>query len=189
MQPELYQWTGWLWLTFLTVWIAGMISNRRTIRTDSAPINIFHRLLLVGAYFLCFARYDSGSLGWRFSPPSPGIAWLGFSVTFVGLAFAVGARFYLGRNWSSSVTIKQDHTLACTGPYALVRHPIYTGILLGMLGTALLQGKWRSLLGVALAFCSFWIKSGREERFMLQQFGDRYAQYRERVKRLVPFVL
>src|SRR5579884_4274235 len=158
-----------------------MLVRRQTIRRDSISFTLVHRLLAFAAWFFCFIPYDFGPLNHRFAPKSQVLSWLGLCLTAAGLAFAIEARLYLGGNWSSAVTIKQDHTLVRSGPYALARHPIYSGFILGLFGTALVQAQWRSLVGVGLLFCAFWIKSGREETFMLERFGDEYVQYRQQV--------
>ena len=90
-------------------------------------------------------------------PPSAGWFWLGLALVVLGLAFSVAARVWLGGNWSSMVTLKQDHELIRSGPYRWVRHPIYTGLLLAILGSAIALGEWRGLIALALvtvAFCA-----------------------------------
>jgi protein-S-isoprenylcysteine O-methyltransferase Ste14 len=111
------------------------------------------------------------------------------ALTLAGAGFAIWARAYLGRNWSAIVTIKEDHRMVRSGPYALVRHPIYSGFLLALLGSALALGEVRGLVAVALAFLAWWFKSRLEEQFMEQRFGAEYAVYKRRVKALIPFVL
>jgi protein-S-isoprenylcysteine O-methyltransferase Ste14 len=115
--------------------------------------------------------------------------WLGASVTIAGLLFAVWAREHLGRNWSSSVTIKQGHELITTGPYAVVRHPIYTGILTGFLGMAIAISQVRGFIVFALFLLAFWIKLRREEQWMRSQFGEVYVTYAHQTAALVPYVL
>ena len=114
---------------------------------------------------------------------------LGAALTFAGFAFAIWARVWIAGNWSSNVTLKRDHELIVEGPYAFVRHPIYTGILLALIGTALAIGEWRAALGVVIACAAYWRKLKIEEAVMRRQFGEAYAQYAERVPALVPFVL
>ena len=89
---------------------------------------------------------------------------------------------------SSNVVLKQDHTLVRSGPYRIVRHPIYSGILLGMLGSAIQRGGIRCFAGVLICVFSFWLKTRAEEQFMVQQFGEEYLLYRLKVKALVPFI-
>jgi protein-S-isoprenylcysteine O-methyltransferase Ste14 len=85
--------------------------------------------------------------------------------------------------------VKRDHQLVLRGPYVLVRHPIYSGLLLGMLGTAITAGEVRGLVGFAILFYAWLAKSRVEEAFMTEQFGMQYTQYRQRVKAIIPFVL
>ena len=114
---------------------------------------------------------------------------LGAALTFAGIAFAIWARVWIAGNWSSDVTLKRNHELIVSGPYAFVRHPIYTGILLALTGTALAVGEWRGLLAVVLAGAAFWRKLGIEEAVMRRQFGEAYTGYAERVSALIPFIL
>ena len=87
------------------------------------------------------------------------------------------------------MTRKEDHRIVDTGPYALVRHPIYTGLLLSGFATAIARGTVESLIGVVIVLAGFWIKARLEERFLSQDLGPDYAAYRARVKMLVPFLL
>jgi protein-S-isoprenylcysteine O-methyltransferase Ste14 len=102
---------------------------------------------------------------------------------------AIRARFQLGGNWSAIVAVKRGHTLVQTGPYAAVRHPIYAGLLLAMLGTAIGYGEAGGFLGVVVAFAGFLAKARSEEWFLLTEFGEDYREYRTRVRALIPFVL
>jgi protein-S-isoprenylcysteine O-methyltransferase Ste14 len=145
-------------------------------------------VLSVLAFLLVFSqRFASGPLGRAFMPASELGSQVGLAMTFIGLAFAAWARFQLGGNWSSDVTVKENHTLILKGPYAIVRHPIYTGFILGMLGMALIINEVRGLLGVIVLFVAFLLKSRNEESFMRQTFGE-YPQYQRRVKALIPFI-
>jgi protein-S-isoprenylcysteine O-methyltransferase Ste14 len=125
----------------------------------------------------------------RFLPFSAWSFWSGAAITAVGLLFSVWARRHLGKNWSQAVTVKQNHELITSGPYALVRHPIYTGLLLGFLGSAVARGEWRGLLAVALVFGALWNKLKLEEKVMRAQFGGPYETYSRRVAALVPYIV
>ena len=106
-----------------------------------------------------------------------------------GLLFSVWARIHLGRNWSRSVTIKRDHELIITGPYKLVRHPIYTGLLVAFFGTAFAVAEVRAMAAFALVGLSLWLKLRLEEKWMRAEFGAKYEEYSGHVAALVPYVL
>jgi protein-S-isoprenylcysteine O-methyltransferase Ste14 len=114
---------------------------------------------------------------------------LGTGIVAFGLAFAIWARWTIGRNWSGTVTLKQGHELIRSGPYRWVRHPIYTGLLLGFLGSAIALGEWRGLLALLIVFVALWRKLRLEERWMEEVFGDQYIRYRVEVSALIPFIL
>jgi len=177
-------WTGWL-----VYWWVAARDVKNTIRRESLPSWLLHSVPLIIAVLLLGAQRVPGFLGERILPLAAWPFWLGLSITAAGMLFSVWARMHLGRNWSASVTIKQGHELITNGPYALVRHPIYTGLLLAFLGTGLALGDWRGLLAFALATAALWRKLRFEERWMRQQFGDAYAAYSKRVAGLVPFIL
>jgi protein-S-isoprenylcysteine O-methyltransferase Ste14 len=105
-----------------------------------------------------------------------------------GIAFSIWARRHIAGWWSSTVTLKRDHQLIRTGPYRWVRHPIYTGLLLGLLGTAVAAGQWRSCLGVGMIAVALLRKIAIEERFLRDAFPDEYDRYRREVAALIPFV-
>jgi len=135
----------------------------------------------------------NGALGWnwlnqRVVPAGRTSTAAGYGLLLAGMVFAGWARLFLGGNWSSNVTLKQDHTLVRSGPYRIVRHPIYTGLLVALLGTAIALGELRCFLGVLLSAIAWKIKSISEETLMVQEFGDQYARYREQVKGLVPYL-
>jgi protein-S-isoprenylcysteine O-methyltransferase Ste14 len=103
------------------------------------------------------------------------------------MLFSVWARVHLGGNWSGIVTIKHDHELIASGPYAIVRHPIYTGLLVAFIGSAMARGEWRGVLAVLIAWVALWRKLRLEERWMGERFGQQYEAYCRRVPALLPF--
>lgn len=113
---------------------------------------------------------------------------LGIAVLLAGLAFAIWARVHIGRNWGVPMTRKTDPELVTTGPYHLVRHPIYSGILLGGVGTAIALG-WFWFIAVGIMGVYFFYSATVEERFMTSQFPDAYPAYKRSTKMLLPFVL
>jgi protein-S-isoprenylcysteine O-methyltransferase Ste14 len=145
--------------------------------------------LITIAFALLFSsRLRVGVLAIQVVPDADWTRYLGLVLTVAGVLFAIWGRASLGRNWSGVVSIKQEHHLVQHGPYAIVRHPIYSGFLLAMLGTALADGQTGCLIAVALAFLAWWLKSRTEEEFLAAQFGDAYTNYQARVRALVPFV-
>jgi len=113
---------------------------------------------------------------------------VGLAITVIGLGFAVWARLHIGRNWDALVALKENHQLVRTGPYAIVRHPIYSGFISATLGTAIAQGDVGGLISTALIAIAWGYKSRVEEAFMIEAFGAEYEQYRREVKALIPFV-
>ena len=145
-------------------------------------------LIVLGFTLLGSDRLNAGWLGERFLPQTPGLPIAGLALTIAGCLFAIWARITLGSNWSGRATVKAGHELITTGPYALSRHPIYTGLLVASLGTALAAAEWRCVLGLALIVLAFAVKIGQEEHFMMLTFPDTYPSYRRRVRALIPGV-
>lgn len=182
--------TEYSWYVLIAVWLVGAFTAKVQVRTQPIGPRLIHSLVLLAAFFMLFtSAFDGGSLGRRFVPRSDAIAFAGAVLTVLGIAFAIWARFFLGTNWSAAPAVKQDHHLVRHGPYALVRHPIYSGLLLAMFGTALSVGKWRCLVGLAIVGVAWHVKSRTEERYMEEEFGSEYVRYRREVKGLIPFVL
>ena len=179
-----------LWIAFLLYWQIKAIDTKTTQRLEPAASRILRVLIfLVAIVLLSTTRIP---LRWLYLPLWPqGLLafWLGAAVTIAGLLFAVWAREHLGSNWSRSVTIKQGHELITTGPYAVVRHPIYTGILIGFLGMAIAISQARGFIVVLLIFLAFWLKLRMEEQWMRSQFGEMYAAYAGHTAALVPYLL
>jgi protein-S-isoprenylcysteine O-methyltransferase Ste14 len=180
-----------LWLAWIAYWRISAADVKPAQRQESPGSRAAHMLpLLVGAVLL-WIRGDpeDGWLFHRIFPRSATLFWVGAAITAAALGFSAWARMHLGRNWSATVTVKQDHELIRTGPYAIVRHPIYTGVLFGFIGTALAIGQWRGVLAVVIVFAAFWRKLRLEERWMSETFGEQYRSYRARTRALIPFLL
>lgn len=179
----------WAWIIF---WFVFSRNVKATVRRQAVLPRLVDAALLICVFVLLWAqRLPVPGLMQRFLPGTQWQLWvpLGAVLTLVGLLFTVWARVRLGRNWSGVITVKADHELVTGGPYGLVRHPIYSGLALAIIGTALAIGQWRGVLAIALAFIVFVERMIVEERFMRQQFGAAYDDYALRVRAFVPGVI
>jgi protein-S-isoprenylcysteine O-methyltransferase Ste14 len=178
-----------VWIVFVLYWQIKAADTKTTQRIEPAGSRILRIFIfLIAIALLSIPRIPLPWLYVQLWPQGYWPFWLGAAITVAGLLFAVWARKYLGRNWSSSVTIKQDHELITTGPYALVRHPIYTGILTGFLGTAIALSQVRGFIALVVMFLVFLAKFRREEEWMRSQFGETYVTYAHRTAALVPYL-
>lgn len=178
-----------LWACWAIYWCVAALGVKAPERREPLASQLTHMGPLALAALLLFThRLAPGILDRRFVPASAWVFWLGALLTALGLAFTVWARVRLGREWSGTVTVKRGHELVTAGPYALVRHPIYTGLLLAFVGSALANGRWRAVLAVLIAGLALWRKLRLEERWMTERFGEAYRAYRARVPALVPFL-
>lgn len=143
---------------------------------------------MIAGFTMVYGNYMSfGWLGSRFLPSWTWIPYLGLAINLTGIIFAIVARSWLGTNWSGAVTIKKGHELIRTGPYAITRHPIYTGLLFGLLGATIIVGEWRSLTGAIFLFVAIQLKIGTEEKMLREAFPE-YEEYRRHTKKLIPLI-
>jgi protein-S-isoprenylcysteine O-methyltransferase Ste14 len=190
MEMNPLEWIRLIWVAVGIYWLVEARGGKKVAKTEPTASRVLHLVLIAAAFALLFAEFPRvGILGARWLPLQSWFGWLGFGLTAAGCAFAVWARLHLGANWSATVTVKKEHELVRSGPYTVVRHPIYSGFLLAILGTAVALGEVRGVLALLLAFVGWFTKSQTEEKFMSEQFGPAYVRYRQEVKRLIPFVL
>ncbi len=176
------------WLVFFAVWLSLSQNVKPTVKTESPLSRVAHLLPLAISFFLLVdaSAVAVPLLRQRFVPVLPWLADLGAGLTVAGVAFAIWARVTLGQNWSASVMQKSGHELITGGPFHYVRHPIYTGMLAGLIGPALAVGEWRGVLAVLISWLALWRKYRLEERFMVELFGTQYLDYQREVPALVP---
>ena len=178
------------WIVWLAYWIVATRTTNQTRRREGAVSRLSHYgPLILGGLLLGIPNILGPALDRPFHAAT--MLWLLLAIALVipGLGFSALVRAYLGRNWSPEVTVKHHHELVRDGPYAVVRHPIYTGILLALIGTALMIGNWRVLIGLALVAAAILRKLTIKERFMAEHFGEDYARYRAEVPALIPFLV
>jgi protein-S-isoprenylcysteine O-methyltransferase Ste14 len=177
------------WLFWAISWTAAAAWSDRTVKAPARRHQIVYRLLAAAGFILLFGVYRETVLERELWGGSDALAWTMVALTLAGLLFTWWARVHLGRLWSSDVARKADHHVVDTGPYGIVRHPIYTGILLASIGTAGLRATAGAWLGAGLMTMGWYIKARLEEQFLREQLGaEQYGSYARRVPMLVPFL-
>ena len=184
-----YQIITWSWVLFIVYWSINAFRVKAVAEHQSWAESLSYRLPATVGAGLLWVQASPRPLQTVITPHNYAVRLTGAVLCVAGLGTAIWARRTLAGNWSSNVTFKQGHELVKTGPYRFARHPIYTGLLLMVLGTALAGARLHSWLGAGLLFISFWIKLKAEEVVMLRHFPDQYPAYRNEVKAIVPFIL
>lgn len=177
----------WLWGAWFLSWmIAASWSNRTMARSPRGSERGYRIVTLLGMSLLFVGRRSIGQ-GPRLWDAPVQAGWCLVAVAIAGFAFCWWARIHLGRMWSGSVTRKVDHHIVDTGPYAVVRHPIYTGIIIAAAATAALEGRPVAFAGLVLVILGFWIKAKLEEQFLRDELGaEAYDTYARRTAMLLP---
>ena len=189
------------WVVFIGVWIVLSFGVKHDIKRSGFSSwwsqNYLLRLIVLALGVFVATRILTGTANSTkadavifgntlFTPPIT-LGWIAAVLSVAGVGFAIWARIYLGRNWSSAPAVKENHELVTTGPYAYVRHPIYTGLILTALGTAL-TGTIFGIGVLVVAAGVFFRRIGKEERIMLELFPDTYPAYQARTKTLIPWI-
>ena len=180
-----------MWKALGFIWLVGMLFRRPTAGSLRQSIGSFVFQSCLAALGLGLMLTDWFRFGWlaiRFIPDNLWIQYVGFTLTVAGCILAIWARITLGGNWSARPSLQQDHTLVEQGPYAFARHPIYSGFVLAFLGTTIVIGEVRTILGLAVILIRLFLKMTQEEQLMLRAFPRAYPDYRRRVKALIPGV-
>ena len=176
-----------IWLIWVVGWWLGALRTAKSVNRESPGSQLSYTIFnWIGAALLFFTPIRDRIFTRALYPLSLTVAWIGVVFVAVGLAYAVWARFHLGRLWSAVVTVKAEHRIVKTGPYTITRHPIYTGMLLAVVGTVVARDTFGALLGGALIATGLVLKVRREERMLLDHFGADYQAYQQEVPRLVP---
>jgi protein-S-isoprenylcysteine O-methyltransferase Ste14 len=176
-----------LWYAIGALWLVMAFNTKKTIKRRGFTFRFV--LLVLVASFLLRSHSNVHKIHEHLWAPTAALGWLGVALMIVGASFGVWARFTIGTNWSGDVTLKEDHELIQRGPYALVRHPIYTALFTMLLGTALAFGQYETAVIFVVAVVVFAFKMRAEERLMTEAFPDQYPEYRQRVKAIIPFIV
>jgi protein-S-isoprenylcysteine O-methyltransferase Ste14 len=175
------------WILFALYWLLAAIGVKKTAKRQNPAERMLYIVFMAAGFFLlCQENPNWGPLNRRFLPDHPWLAWLGSALCAAGVLFATWARRTIGKDWSAEVQIKAGHQLIRSGPYAHIRHPIYTGLLVATLGTALLIGEYRGLLAVALFLVGFTRKARKEESFLAEEFGPAFEEHRRHTGFFLP---
>jgi protein-S-isoprenylcysteine O-methyltransferase Ste14 len=188
------------WDIWAVTWIVAALWTGRTLKRPGFNSELLYRAIALAGFILLLGvavhvrnghiqlTSFSGVLGTQYWMAPLAVNWAMVGVTALGFVFAWWARIHLGRLWSGRITRKEGHHVVDTGPYAIVRHPIYTGIILGAAATTVVLGNLHAILGTVLLIVGYWIKAKLEERFLREELGpEAYDAYRRRVPMLVPF--
>ncbi len=183
VSPE--PWLFILWIFWGAIWLGAALwtagFRRRPVEQSEWRLSLV--VVLIPALFLW-----TRTAGWLHRPHLPGFFVLpGLLVCALGMAFSFWARFSLNRNWSGMAVIRSGHELVEKGPYRYVRHPIYSGLLLSLAGTALAQGLPLRWVGVwLLSLLAVWFKILGEERLLAERFGEEFKAFRQSTPALLP---
>ncbi|HUW64361.1 MAG TPA: isoprenylcysteine carboxylmethyltransferase family protein [Spirochaetia bacterium] len=187
---DLYLVSSGLWLAFWVLWLVwGMITTRqrRVVKGQrGGTLPVWAIVLAVILFRRYFLTHFLGSALW---PGNLTTVIAGLLLELLGLAVAVWARYYLGSFWSGSVVLREGHKVVDTGPYRLVRHPIYSGILLALVGSFLMEGATFWLVALTAGALGMWWKAWSEERLLTTELGEEYVSYRQRTRMLIPWLL
>jgi protein-S-isoprenylcysteine O-methyltransferase Ste14 len=177
---------GGLWAIFVLYWLFSAFKRKKTKQREDPLQRLLYVIPLVLSFYLLRDYPVWSWLYTRFVPDTVTAQWIAVALTAAGVGIAIWARWHLGSNWSGVVTLKEGHELIRTGPYRAIRHPIYTGILLAILGTAVAIGEFRGLVALGIAWTSFYFKARREESFLVQEFGPRFTEHQQHTGMFLP---
>lgn len=176
-----------LWTLLSLYWMVSALRQKDVSKREAWLDRLWHAVAVgLGAFLVFSHQAHFGWLGKRFAPESFWIAAMGVVLTAAGVGLAMWARLHLGANWSGTVSIREQHELIRTGPYRWMRHPIYSGILLGMAGTNLVVGEVRGLVGFTLMVAAFYVRARKEESWLNSEFGANFETHAKHTGMFLP---
>jgi protein-S-isoprenylcysteine O-methyltransferase Ste14 len=177
-----------VWALWAAYWYISARFVNKTKSSEGVLARMQHLLPLAIGFALIFHNRHGRGWVWGRLYESGEVEAIGTALTIAGLLFAVWGRLHLGRYWSGIITLKEGHKLIRTGPYRFVRHPLYTGFLSAVLGSAITASTGDAFIGFAIMFVAYLIKMRREERLLTGEFGEEYVMFKREVSALVPFL-
>jgi protein-S-isoprenylcysteine O-methyltransferase Ste14 len=180
-------WAGRLWMVLAAVWLAMWFGMKKAKKLETPWEMAKHALpVMLGFWLLYENSWNRSWLNITLLPAVPAVWRVGLALTAVGVGISIWARLTLGANWSGVVTLKKGHELIRKGLYRWIRHPIYTGLLIAFMGTAMLKGHLRGWLGFLIVWATFYFKARREETFLRQEFGDGFEEHARHTGMFLP---
>jgi protein-S-isoprenylcysteine O-methyltransferase Ste14 len=177
------------WLVFLGWWLLRAFGTARTVEKESRGSRVLFVLPMFAGMLLVFSGVPLGPLGRHLWPRPMPLVVTALALEWLGIAFAIWAREALGKLWSGTVTLKEGHRVVRSGPFRYVRHPIYAGVLLALVGLGLVRANLAALIALPLVVAGLRYKIATEERLLLTHLGDEYRDYQRHVRALIPFIL
>ncbi|MFZ0318705.1 MAG: isoprenylcysteine carboxylmethyltransferase family protein [Candidatus Sulfotelmatobacter sp.] len=175
------------WVVIMAYWALAALKTQRTRRKERFVWRYGIVFMEVVGFTLMFdGDADIGVFGHKVFPRIFGVTVAGIILVWAGIALAIWARWHLGQYWSGRITIKEDHKLIRTGPYARLRHPIYSGLDLAVIGSTIAIDHWRCVAGACIIILGFWVKAKREEAMLSGQFGTDFEEHRRHTGFLFP---
>jgi protein-S-isoprenylcysteine O-methyltransferase Ste14 len=179
----------YLWTVVAIVYLVLSLLNKKKTAVKEKPGSrlIYLLCLIIGMAFIFYEKFPYGYLADPIYKCSNTLSWTGIIITAMGISFSLWARFIIGANWSGVVMVKKDHELIQSGPYAIVRHPTYSGFIFALLGTVMVLNEWRGIIGFVILIVSFLWKISKEEKMLKAEFSG-YIAYQKRTKKIIPFI-
>jgi len=186
MSPEhaLY----WLWGVWYASWLISLFWAGKPSAGPRFYVHFIYQFATIAGVVLLFGPWTLPFVSYRLWTASDALGWLLFALTALAFLFCWWARLTMGRLWSGLISRLEDHRVIDTGPFGIVRHPIYSGVIFAAFLLAIELGTLQALAGAALFLIAFWLKARVEENFLRNELGPQaYDAYRRRVPMLVPF--
>ena len=179
----------YLWTVVAIIYfVLALLNKKKTAIKEKSESRLIYLLcLILGMALIFYENFPYGHLADPVCKNSNLLNWTGIAITAIGIGFSLWARLIIGSNWSGVVMVKKDHELIQSGPYAIARHPTYSGFIFALLGTVMVLDEWRGIIGFVILVVSFLWKIGKEEKMLSNQFQN-YSDYQQKTKKIIPFI-